>query len=131
MSYSTEWETQGVHWRYWDTVSGEELIRSNLEIYGDERFDTMKYQIVDLSRINAFDVTRDQMLKIAAYDRAAALSNPRVKIAVVSRINSVTALARLYHAENIQSPWETRLFETLQEARDWVSQTRVAETQYR
>jgi hypothetical protein len=117
-----EWEAHGVHWRYWDSVSGEELIRSNLEIYGDERFDTMKYQLVDLTGVSEFNVTRDEMLKIAAYDRAAALSNPRVRVAVVASNKAIKTLTQLYNAENTSSPWETRLFDSLQEARTWVDE---------
>lgn len=120
MAYTTDWEAHGVHWHYWDVVTGDELIRSNLDIYGDERFDSMKYQLVDLSQVSSFKVTRDEMLKIAAYDRAASLSNPRVKVAVVARINAIKSLTELYDAENLRSPWETRVFETLQQARDWI-----------
>jgi hypothetical protein len=121
MAYTTEWETQGVLWRYSGIVDGTELINSNLDIYGDERFDQMKYQIVDLTRVSAFNVTRDEMLKIAAYDRAASLSNPFVKVAVVAKITAIKALTVLYDAENIKSPWETRIFDTVDQARAWIS----------
>jgi hypothetical protein len=121
MAYTTEWETQGVLWRYSGIVDGTELINSNLDIYGDERFDRMKYQIVDLTRVSAFNVTRDEMLKIAAYDRAASLSNPFVKVAVVAKITAIKALTVLYDAENIKSPWETRIFDTVDQARAWIS----------
>ena len=126
MSYTTEWEPHGVLWRYWDMVNGRELIDSNLEIYGDERFDTMKYQIVDLTKVTAFKVTRDEMLKMAAYDRAAALSNPFVKVAVVAQITAIKSLTALYDAENIKSPWETQLFDTVDQARAWVNPVTAA-----
>lgn len=119
MPYTTEWENQGIHWHYWGEVSGEELIQSNLEIYGDERFDRMKYQIVDLTGVDSFDVTHDDMLKMAAYDRAAARSNPSVKVAVIAHIATIKSLTTLYDAENQQSPWETRMFDTVEEARFW------------
>ena len=121
MSYTTEWEKNGVVWRYSDVVNGEELIKSNLEIYGDERFDIMKYQIVDLIDVNTFQVTRDEMLKMAAYDKAAALSNPRVKVAIVATIPAIKTLTELYEAANIESPWETRVFDSIADARAWVS----------
>ena len=123
MPYTTEWEDHGVYWRYWGIVSGKELINSNLDIYGDERFDRMKYQIVDLTRVSSFNVTRDDMLKVAAYDRAAALSNPRVKVAVIAQSTAIKSLTTLYDAENIESPWETRLFDTLDQARSWAEST--------
>lgn len=119
MAYATEWEKHGVLWRYWGIVTGNELIKSNLDIYGDERFDAMKYQIVDLSKVSTFNVTRDEMLKVAAYDRAAALSNPRVRVAVITDLTAIKSLTRLYDAENIKSPWETEIFTDIEDARIW------------
>lgn len=119
MGYATEWEDHGVVWRYWGQVDGEELLHSNMEIYGDERFDALKYQIVDLTRITEFNVTRDDMMTIAAYDKAAAMSNPRIRIAVVTHHTAARTLTRLYETTNTESPWTVRLFEDLNEARRW------------
>ena len=126
MSYTTEWETHGVYWYYQNLVNGAELIKSNMEIYGDERFDTMKYQIVDTTAVTEFQVTRDDMLKVAAYDKAAALSNPRVKVAIVAKNTSIKTLTELYDAANTGSPWETRVFESVAEARAWVDESAIA-----
>lgn len=120
MPYATEWEQHGILWRYWGQVDGQQLIRSNLDIYGDERFDRLKYQIVDLTRVARLDVARDDILTLAAYDRAASLSNPRIRIAVVALLTAARSLTRLYEVENTASPWSTRLFDNMREARDWV-----------
>ena len=120
MSYTTEWQQHGVYWRYLGCVNGAELIKSNLEIYGDERFDAMKFQIVDMTGVSEFKVTRDEILKIAAYDKAAALSNPWVKVAIITKTTSIKNLSELYEAANIESPWETRVFDSIDAALQWI-----------
>lgn len=119
MPYSTTWERHGVIWTYWGVVSGEDILRSNQEIYGDERFDRMTFQIVDLTRVERFDVSHDDMLVMAANDRAAALTNPRVKVAVVTTSEVTRQLSLVYELENRSSSWEQRTFATVAEARAW------------
>jgi hypothetical protein len=67
MAYTMEWEGRGVCWTFNGALTGRELLRSNLEIYGDERFDNMRYQIVDLTQIDSMNVSAEDMKKIAAY----------------------------------------------------------------
>lgn len=125
MPYSTEWEARGVVWRFWGIVTGEELLRSNHEIYGDSRFDEISYQIVDLTRVDAFAVTEDDMLVMAASDRAAALSNSRIRVAVAAKDANVKRLSGVYESASIRSPWVQRIFESVEDARQWVEEVAV------
>lgn len=120
MPYATEWETRGVVWRFWGVVTGDELLQSNHEIYGDERFDRLAYQIVDLTRVEQFAVSEDDMLVMAASDRAAALSNGNIHVAVAAKNADVKRLSAIYEAASVRSPWVQRVFETVEEARRWV-----------
>jgi hypothetical protein len=61
MPYTTTWEDHGVIWNYSGFLTGNELLHSNLEIFGDERFDDLRYQIVDLTAIEGMDVTEKHM----------------------------------------------------------------------
>ncbi len=121
MAYTTEWENKGICWKYAGVVTGKELIRSNLDIYGDARFDNMRYQIVDLTDVEGIKVSAEDMKRIAAYDEAASLSNPYVKVAVVATSESAKALSIFYDNESSESPWETMLFDTVNEARFWIN----------
>ena len=121
MPYSTAWEPGGVIWTFWGVVSGEEILRSNQEIYGDARFDELKYQIVDLTRVERFDATRDDMAMIASNDIAAARSNPRVRVAVAARDELIRELSVFYETASAGSPWRQRIFDSVREARSWVT----------
>ena len=91
--YSTRWEARGVVWKFEGRVTGVELLNANHEIYGDSRFDQMAYQIVDLTEVERFDVTEEDMIVIAANDRAAALSRADVKVAIATRNEIVRQLS--------------------------------------
>ena len=120
MPHSTRWEPLGVCWTFRGVVDGDELRRSNEEIFGDSRFDAMTYQLVDLTGVERFEVTTDEMIAIAALDRAAALSNPHVLVAVAASDAIVRQLSALYAEECASSPWEHRVFDTVEAAREWL-----------
>jgi len=41
MSYQIECKDRGVYWTYTGLVTGAEIMQSNFDIYGDERFDQL------------------------------------------------------------------------------------------
>ena len=109
-------------WTFWGTVTGDELLESNRKVYSDSRFAERHYQLVDLSQVERFDVTSDDMIRLAENDHTAALSNPDVKVAVVARDELIRMLSLYYEAESSDSPWEQQVFDTLSEARAWVQE---------
>jgi hypothetical protein len=123
MPYTTTWEARGVVWNYSGTLTGNELLQSNLEIFGDERFDDIRYQIIDLTAVNAMEVTRRHMRKIAHLDMAAARTNPRVRVAVVTTSEGGIDMTDIYKQYTVEkSPWHTKIFTTREAAAAWVRQ---------
>ena len=118
--YSTHWEEHGLRWQYSGIIGGKELIKSNMDTFGDSRFDDMYYQIVDLTQVTDFDVSLHEMRQLAALDKAASLSNPHVKIAVITDNESIQALSMFYDDENDDSPWKTKIFHNINSARSWI-----------
>lgn len=127
MPYTTEWLDHGIIWTYSDVLTGNELLESNLSIFGDERFDELRYQIVDLTQVTAVEATESHMRKIAHLDMAAALTNPRIKIAVVF---PASPIANEFHQQYLKytdnkSPWETKAFANLAAAKAWAQENRL------
>lgn len=120
MPYSTTWEPRGVMWTFWGVVTGEELFRSNGEVYGDPRFDDITYELVDLTGVDRFDVTEEDMLVMAASDRAASRSNANVRIAVAANDPSIRAMSERYSEAAVRSPWQQRVFTSVEDARNWL-----------
>ena len=119
MSYTITWEEAGVIWRYEGQLNGEELIQSNLDIYGDSRFDSLRYQIVDLQGVTDFAVKPQHMRKLAFLDRAAAQSNSHIRVAVVTNSDLGIEITQQYVKNTNESHWKTRVFDSYEEAINW------------
>ncbi|PXA03128.1 hypothetical protein DDZ13_13755 [Coraliomargarita sinensis] len=120
MPYKTEWRNRGVCWTYTGTVSGEDILKSNLDIYGDERFDDLKYQIVNLLEAEKIEVSERHMQKVAHLDAAAARTNKRVRVAVVAADKDARLLHELYVKHLSDGGWTSKLFDSIESAEAWV-----------
>lgn len=123
MPYATTWEDSGVLWTFHGQVTGDEILRANQEIYRDARFRRMTYQVVDLTAVDRFDVTEDDMAMIAVHDRAAARSLPNVRVAIAAADEIIKDLSAFYDAVMVGSPWQQRIFDSVREAREWLAQS--------
>ena len=126
MACIMEWEPQGVYWKYSGDVSGREIIKSSTAIYGDSRFDTLKYKLVDFLEVDTIDINKDEITLIAHQHRMAERSNPYIKNAIVLRSNN--KLAKEFAAFFIDSTWQVKLFNDLDEANTWLCRSTAFST---
>jgi hypothetical protein len=122
MPYTIEWKTSGIQSRFYGNVIGAEIIDHVKEWHGDERFDSVRFIVVNFLDAQQVSITLDEVREIAALDNVAALSNPRVKVAVVSGSETVDAGGAVYKAGLADSPWKTESFRTVEEALEWVAE---------
>jgi hypothetical protein len=123
MSHKLIWEPKGVYWNYYGKVSGKEIIETSTAIYGDPRFDELRYKLVDFLDVETVDVDHDEVAQIAYLHRAAALSNLRIKNAIVIKSNAnanALELVNEFSAFFSDSSWEVQVFHSLDEANDWL-----------
>lgn len=111
----------GVTWTFSGEVNMTEFLEAQAELYGEAEFDNIRYQIVDMLQVNEFNVTVEDIEKIAALDLAASESNPRVKIAIVANSELQVTLAYFYDSETANSPWTHAVFDTLEQAQKWAA----------
>jgi head-tail adaptor len=123
MPYVTTWEESGVVWTFRGNVTGDEILRANREISRDARFQRLTYQIVDLTAVERFDVTEDDMARIAVHDRAVARSKPSVRVAIAAADEIIKDLSAFYDAAMVGTPWGQRIFDSMREAREWLTQS--------
>ena len=122
MPYILHWKKKGLYCKFTGAVSGAELMQCNNDIYGDQRFDDIQYQIFDMLNVSELLVEAKDVRIVAACDKAAALTNPTIKCALVAQNENAHALSRLYQSGIEESPWEGRSFNDLSSAREWLSQ---------
>jgi len=119
MAYTLTWEPNGVYWKYTGNVSGKEIIKASTEIYGDQRFDKLKYKLVDFSDVESIDISNDEINQITFQHAAASLSKSKIKNAIIIDSNDDRAkMFADYLANN--SDWEVRVFDYLKDANEWI-----------
>ena len=123
MSYAITWSTEGVIWTFSGVLTGEDAIQANLDIYGDPRFDDLRYQIVDISGVERFELSSEALETAAAMDEAAALNNSHIVVAVVAPGQMALLAAQTYKSAMRTASWKTEIFGSLEEARDWALAT--------
>ena len=119
MAYTTTWTDRGVTWKYSQELTGSEAIESNMSIYGDPRFDELRYQIMDLREVTEYQCHGTEMRRLAHLNAAAARTNSRIRVALVASQGAGLEIAQNYLEHTDKSPWEHRLFETLEAAVAW------------
>jgi hypothetical protein len=118
MPYELVWEPSGVFWRYSGDVTGAEIIEASSLIYGDSRFDNLKYKLVDFLDIKSIQMSSDELALVAFQHRAAELSNQNIKTAIL--MGPDNELAEQFAAFFLDSDWEVKVFEERDAANSWL-----------
>ena len=122
MGYEIIWEKRGVVKRFLGEVTSQDMLQSVVETEGDARFDDLRFVINDFLDISGVSSSHHVVEEISAIDSIAAITNPRIKVAVVATFPAVIEMAESY----INSPlnhYPTKIFQTLTDARQWIAQT--------
>ena len=122
MAYSHNWESQGVHLKFWGSTSGNEVDAAIDLIRHSPDLPKLTYVISDFLGVDEFTVTSYQTLVIAAHDHwIKDIANRQLKIALVSSKPEELAVFDLYaNSPLIRDTFEVRTFTELAEARNWV-----------
>ena len=121
MAHLNKWEDKGLYREFKDHITGKEVLELNLTIQGDSRFDNLKYVINNFTQITDFDFSDIDIKLIAITDDVAALSNPRLKIALIVTLEPLLKLADSYCEYMKDSPYICEIFDNLNDAKKWVS----------
>ncbi|MBI4998298.1 MAG: hypothetical protein HZC22_15680 [Rhodocyclales bacterium] len=119
MTYQIEWKPRGVIKRFFGHVTDHDMLQSVLEIESDRRFDDLRYVINDFSGITGSSVDVPTVEEIAIADKGASLSNPSIRIAVVTTSPEIRTLAECYAGSPLNA-YQMRIFASEGEARSWL-----------
>ncbi|MCK4744396.1 MAG: hypothetical protein KAT25_11295 [Sulfuriflexus sp.] len=118
MAHSVKWESNGVCWKYSGDISGKEIVNACVSIYGDPRFDELKYKLVDFSDAQAINITDADLAQIAFQDKAAGLTNPYIKSAIIT--TAAVDLAEKFASFFTDSSWDVQVFQDIDLANKWL-----------
>ena len=120
MPFNAKWTNKGVDWIFHGDVTGEEILAACMNIYGDSRFDSLTYKIVDFLGIGTIRLTEEIIKKIAYFDMAASKTNPNLKVAILSKDAVLDDYSALYAAYMTETAWKIQFFTDRQTLEAWV-----------
>ena len=121
--HKLEWLPEGVYWKYYGDVTGKEIISASKKIYGDPRFDQLKFKLVDFRDAESVQIDKNEVAEIAFQHKAAALSKHNIKNAIVVN-NSDNKMATLFASFFNDTSWEVKIFQDMNEAQNWIGKTK-------
>ena len=72
-------------------MTGKEIVEGSTAIYGDSRFDSLAYKLVDFLDVQNVEMDKTEVALIAYQHQAAERSNPYIKNAIVIKSDNTLA----------------------------------------
>jgi len=119
MSYNITWQDSNVIISFEGNVNYQDVNEADNIVYGDSRFDDMKYQIADFSKIEKFELTEDEVQIIAMLDKSSSRWNNKIKLAVVTLDLYLLERIKPYIETMQDTEWSIKIFENIFEAKKW------------
>jgi hypothetical protein len=120
MPFETIFEDQGIFWKMSGVVNSDDINEVNKILYGHPDFDVLRYIIFDYTEADDFQMEVPEVIKVAAMDGAAALTNPKIRIAIVTQNENLLKAIQVFNNFRGGHPWETKVCDTVDEAREWL-----------
>ncbi len=124
MPHITTWEDEGIYWKYYGDVTNEEIDQAGSEMFGDARFDDIRYFISDTTESTAFSVKKEDAVYPATQGNVASMHYKKsLKGAMVATNEHARNFLKHYIEKSTEwgSSWDLKLFYTMDEAREWLS----------
>lgn len=116
------WEPHGILFKHSGRVDMDEVTRMNDRMYGDPRFDQIRYQIADYTEVTSNLITRKDASVVGTLDRTSAVWNIKMLNIVVTQDETFLPVVDAYFNMFQGTEWRCRVFKTLDEAYQWISQ---------
>ncbi len=121
MAYEMIWEPKGLYRRFYGRMTDAELMESVVLTHASPHFDEMRYVILDTLGVEEFVATDPAFIaELAAIDSASALTNPHIRVAVVTDSPEFEEYVAAYNSDPLCA-YHVLAFGTLAEARKWAA----------
>ena len=122
MPHTTTWDSTGIKWQFHGAVTSEEVDEANREMYEDPRFDSIKYFIWDMSKVEKLISNELDVNKPAVTDYGASHSNEFIIGALVANEGHVYDSCENYLkiSNKLNTKWNLKLFNDNESALKWL-----------
>ena len=120
MAYQLIWKGEKVEACFHGNVTNSELNAITSEFYGNKRFDNARYLLINFLDVTSFAASEFDLMAIGAMDSAASISNPKIKVAMVSDKEEVLKLLSSHNKGAKNCAWPIEMFSSKEEAEKWL-----------
>jgi len=115
------WEETGLYRKFYGEISGDDILESNFEVQGHEKFSTIKYIINDFLDVTEYSIKMSHTKAYATSDDIISKEKGALNIAIVVNKPGLIELAKNYQKQMVDNMFKCEIFSTLEDARSWVS----------
>ena len=114
-----EWIDNNAHVTFGGDLRFSDINQADEKIFGDLRFDLMKYAIFDFSNIQKLNITKEEAQIIGILDRSSNIWYRSIKIALITTNIELMELSEIYRTNLIGSKWTVKIFIDFDAALKW------------
>ncbi|MBN1339154.1 MAG: hypothetical protein JXA03_07515 [Bacteroidales bacterium] len=122
MAYIIFWEENGIYIRHSGIVTYHEIIEIEGRLVGDVRYETSRYEIIDILHVEDFRVSPNEMAAIGSLEKAASRYRREKQIIVLLNNEAYKPVIDKYFEVLSATGWETILLKSLHEARRFIAE---------
>ena len=108
---------------YSGEIENQDILKAHDELNKDERFYNCRQLILNITGCNLEKVSVPGLISVVAHELGAAHTNKSLKVAMIAdnpvsidRAGNYISLFEFY-----ESPWEFRIFNSIDEASEWLN----------
>ena len=123
MTFTHNWMNQGLHVKFFDTLTSEDLIKSNSKMVGEIEFEKIKFLIVDFIDVTELEVDDNDVNISVKFAIDTDHYNRDLKVASVSNDKELKLLIEKFIKNTISEVphAQHKLFENISEAQTWLT----------
>ena len=122
MVHKVSWTQGRVTVHYSEYCTEAEVLTVVVDLQSDPRFDGTHQALHDFSQCESLSASPEHLEELAGRNSAAVVSNPTLRIAVVT--DRADVLAMLERFESIElNPFPLRMFSNTEDANAWLNKT--------
>lgn len=122
MGYTIEWKHADIIVKFDGKLIKEDILSVDNQIYGNSKFDKMKYQIFDYSQVSEVALSEADVKMISILDKSSTIWNNHVRVAIITDDVKIFGLAEIYRAILIDTKWLVEIFTNFDEALAWCTE---------
>ena len=103
-------------------VTGDDILEAHQEIYSIDNLKRQKYQIIDRTECTEYQVSMEDIKKIAEIDNSVSMSNPDLIFCIIAPTDVQFGMSRAWEAYVEESKFKTQVFRDKITAESWLKE---------